>query len=105
MVKQAPFYHLYDAISAEEVCVLFKNTCLPFFCFQHLHLIYPNRCRKLCNHLDWNDTSCKEKLVCNSKHVHKFPSQYTKGNSQANIIELIVLTILNDIFTHFWKEK
>lgn len=33
MVKQAPFYHLYDAISAEEVCVLFKNTCLPFFVF------------------------------------------------------------------------
>lgn len=46
-----------------------------------------------------------KKLVCNSKHVHKFPSQYTKGNSQANIIELIVLTILNDIFKHFWKEK
>lgn len=46
-----------------------------------------------------------KKLVCNSKHVHKFPSQYTKGNSQANIIELIVLTILNDIFKHFWKKK
>lgn len=46
-----------------------------------------------------------KKLVCNSKHVHKFPSQYTKGNSQANLIELIVLTILNDIFKHFWKEK
>lgn len=47
-----------------------------------------------------------KKLVCNSKHVHKFPSQYTEGNSQANLIELIVLTILNDIFvTHFWKEK
>lgn len=46
-----------------------------------------------------------KKLVCNSKHVHKFPSQYTKGNSQANIIELIVLTILNDIFTHFWMEN
>lgn len=46
-----------------------------------------------------------KKLVCNSKHVHKFPSQYTEGNSQANLIELIVLTILNDIFKHFWKEK
>lgn len=47
-----------------------------------------------------------KKLVCNSKHVHKFPSQYIEGNSQANLIELIVLTILNDIFvTHFWKEK
>lgn len=46
-----------------------------------------------------------KKLVCNSKHVHKFPSQYTKGNSQANIIELIVLTILNDIFLPIFGMK